>query len=105
MTERRRHARFSAPMVDRIRAVLRPGHLVSLVDLSAGGALIQTSRPLRPGARVHLQMHVATRRYALAAEVLRCSIASLDGRTGAQYRGALRFDARCDFWHQVRGTE
>jgi hypothetical protein len=28
--------------------------------------------------------------------VLRCSVASLDSRAGVQYRGALRFDHRCE---------
>jgi hypothetical protein len=72
---------------------------VSLVDLSSGGALIQGPRPLRPGARVHLQLLTGTRRLGIAAHVLRCSVASLDSRQGVQYRGALKFDHRCDaFW-------
>jgi hypothetical protein len=37
-----------------------------------------------------------TRRLGIAAHVLRCSVASLDSRAGVQYRGALRFDHRCE---------
>jgi hypothetical protein len=78
------------------QAILRPGYEVSLVDLSAGGALIQGPRPLRPGARVHLQLLTGTRRLGIAAHVLRCAVASLDSRQGVQYRGAVRFERRCD---------
>jgi hypothetical protein len=78
------------------QAILRPGYAVSLVDLSSGGALIQGPRPLRPGARVHLQLLTGTRRLGIAAHVLRCSVASLDSRQGVQYRGALKFERRCD---------
>ena len=101
LRERRLHARFRAPVVDGIRAVLRPGHVVSLVDLGSGGALIHGSRPLRPGARVHLQLEIANRRYGIAAEILRCTVASLDAIHGAQYRGALRFDTRCNVWEEA----
>ena len=37
-----------------------------------------------------------TRRLGIAAHVLRCSVASLDSRQGVQYRGALKFDQRCE---------
>jgi hypothetical protein len=37
-----------------------------------------------------------TRRLGIAAHVLRCSVAALDSRQGVQYRGALKFDYRCD---------
>jgi hypothetical protein len=34
--------------------------------------------------------------------VLRCAVASLDSRQGVQYRGALRFDHRCDvLWEAI----
>jgi hypothetical protein len=99
LTDRRADARFGQPVIAGTQAILRPGYAVSLVDLSSGGALIQGPRPLRPGARVHLQLLTGTRRLGIAAHVLRCSVASLDSRQGVQYRGALKFDHRCDaFW-------
>ena len=67
VTERRVHARFPPPRRGEPRATLRPGCPVRLVDLSAGGALLEASRPLRPGARVHLQLVTAARTFALAA--------------------------------------
>jgi hypothetical protein len=99
LTDRRADARFGQPVIAGTQAILRPGYAVSLVDLSSGGALIQGPRPLRPGARVHLQLLTGTRRLGISAHVLRCSVASLDSRLGVQYRGALKFDHRCDaFW-------
>jgi PilZ domain len=103
LVDRRLDARFGHPEIAGTQAILRPGYAVSLVDLSAGGALIQGPRPLRPGARVHLQLVSGTRRLALSAHVLRCSVASLDTRHGVQYRGALQFDHRCE-WLWEDGT-
>jgi len=96
LTDRRADARFGQPVIADTKAILRPGYAVSLVDLSSGGALIQGPRPLRPGARVHLQLQTGAKRLGLAAQVLRCSVASLDSGSGVQYRGALRFDHRCE---------
>lgn len=102
VTDRRRDSRFGQPLIAAIRAVLRPGYLVSLVDLSAGGALIEGPRPLRPGARVHLQLVTGTRALGISGHILRCSVASLDADNGVRYRGALRFDHRCEsLWESV----
>jgi hypothetical protein len=96
LNDRRADTRFGQPVIAGTQAILRPGYAVSLVDLSSGGALIQGPRPLRPGARVHLQLQTGARRLGIAAHVLRCSVASLDSSQGVQYRGALKFDHRCD---------
>jgi PilZ domain-containing protein len=97
VTDRRVDRRFGQPEIAGTHAILRPGYAVSLVDLSAGGALIQGPRQLRPGARVHLQLLTPHRRLGIGARVLRCAVASLD--QGIQYRGALKFDHRCpDLW-------
>ncbi len=102
LVDRRADTRFGQLAIGGTHAILRPGYAVSLVDLSSGGALIQGPRPLRPGARVHLQLQIGTRRLGIAAYVLRCSVASLDSRQGVQYRGALRFDHRCDIlWEAI----
>ncbi len=102
IAERRHDTRFSQPLIAATQAILRPGYAVSLIDLSAGGALIQGPRPLRPGARVHLQLLTPNRRIAIPAHVLRCAVASLDSRQGVQYRGAIKFDHRCDtLWEDV----
>jgi hypothetical protein len=102
MTERRVDARFMPPLIGATHATLRPGCIVLLVDLSASGALVQAGRPLRPGARVHLQMVISERTLALGAHVLRCAVWALDPDDGVTYRGALKFEQRCEsFWERM----
>jgi hypothetical protein len=97
LVDRRVDRRFGQPAIAGAQAILRPGYSVSLVDLSAGGALIEGPRPLRPGTHVHLQIVANNRRLGLGARVLRCAVSSLE--RGIQYRGALKFDHRCtDLW-------
>jgi len=96
LTERRTHSRFGHPTIASVRALLRPGHLVAVQNLSAGGALIIGTRPLRPGSRVFLQITIADQTAGRRAQVVRCAVASLEGFEGVQYRSALRFDDRWD---------
>ena len=91
MNDRRDEARFAPPARATIRATLRPGCEVHLVDVSGRGALVRAPRPIRPGGRVHLQVVIASRRIAVAAHVLRCGVWQLDAQ-GVTYQGALRFD-------------
>ena len=90
--ERREDARFVPPPKVDVRATLRPGCVVVLVDVSARGALVQAARPMRPGARVHLQVLTPVRRFSTVATILRCMVWSLVGDDGVIYRGAMRFD-------------
>ena len=99
--DRRLDARFAAPIIDSIGMTLRPGHDVVLVDLCVHGARVHSTRPLRPGARVHVQLTTDTRRVGLGAQVLRCSVASIDAR-GVWYSGALHFEHRCNIlWEEM----
>ncbi|HSC29024.1 MAG TPA: PilZ domain-containing protein, partial [Vicinamibacterales bacterium] len=98
LKERRQAARFGQSVVSSIKAVLRPGLIVSLVDLSTGGARVQGSRPLRPGSQVHLLLEVEARLFGIGARVLRCSVAALDSSSGVQYWGALQFERCCRIW-------
>jgi hypothetical protein len=98
VADRRFDARFDPPAVPELRATVRPGCAVKLVDVSAGGALVQAPRPMRPGARVHLQVTAGSQRLAIPAQVLRCSVWSLHPEHGVTYRGALIFDERVE-WH------
>ena len=103
IVERRVDPRIGQPAIAEMRAMLRPGVPVVLHNVSAGGALIEAPRPLKPGARVHVQLVSGSRRFGLAARVVRCSVSSLD--QGVQYRGALKFDHRCpELWeHGTHG--
>ena len=101
LTDRRIDARFALPRTTITRATLRPGCAVRVVNLSAGGALVQADQPIRPGARVHVQIVTTVRAFALVARVLRCAVWTLDPHDGATYRGALQFEDRCEsFWEQ-----
>ena len=94
IVERRTDARFPADCVP-ARATLRPGWVVLVIDWSAGGALVQAARPLRPGSRVHLKVTMERHTLAIAAHVVRCAVWAL-GDDGVTYRGALKFEERCE---------
>lgn len=101
LTERRVHSRFGHPAITGLRAVLRPGHVIEIVNLSAGGALIDGGRPLRPGSRVFLQITVKGHTAGRTATVVRSSVVSLHAAVGAAYRSGLKFDERWDaIWEQ-----
>ena len=96
LTERRMHSRFGHPTIVGIHAILRPRHEIAVVNLSAGGALIVSPRPLRPGSRVFLQVTIAGQTGGRASQVVRCAVASLEGSEGVKYRSAIRFDEHWD---------
>jgi hypothetical protein len=70
---------------------IRPGRSVRLVDVSAGGALIETAHRLLPGGTVALQLEGAERRISINGRLLRCAIARVRPHAIA-YRGAICFD-------------
>ena len=74
-----------------ISARVRPGHAVVVIDVSAGGVLIEISRGLLPGAAADLQFETAHRRTSLRGRVLRCAVSRLH-RSGVSYRAAIAFD-------------
>jgi hypothetical protein len=94
VVERRAERRFRVPPQLQVRVTLRPGCVVELVEVCAGGALIEVPRPLRPGSRVHVQVTTKERSFAIAANVTRCMVWSLDPLEGTRYRGALKFEHR-----------
>jgi len=102
LTDRRHDTRFLAPLLGETRATIRPGCPVTLLDLSAGGALIEGQRQLRPGSRVHLQVVTPSRSFGVGAHVLRCTVSALDPERGAIYQGAIKFEHRCElFWEST----
>ena len=104
------------PSLDRRRAVrkkrvelpwlwglrLRPGLDVALVNLSAGGALVETPTRLRPGARTVLRLTGAAGNWTVSGSVSRSWVAAIDPEHGVVYRGALVFDTALNL-RAVRG--
>lgn len=101
VSERRAHERAEGELGHIARATLRPGHAIVVVNISRGGALIEGSRPLRPGTRVMVQIATSTGALGLSALVLRCGVQSLSVEAGVLYRGALKFDERRDWTREV----
>ncbi len=63
---------------------------VQVVELSAGGALVESRTPVRPNARTELSLDgVDGRRHAVRARVLRCWVSALEPLT---YRCAVTFE-------------
>lgn len=89
--DRRAHERLMAHELDWLKSArLRFGPRLSLLDLSAGGALFETSAPLRPGATAALTISGRGVDETASFRVLRCEVTSLG--KGAVYRGACVFD-------------
>ena len=70
---------------------IAPGHHARLVDVSAGGALLDTPLRLLPGSRVEVCFATRRDRVAIRGEVVRCGVARLGPMV---YRGAIRFEQR-----------
>lgn len=89
--ERRLYARRRDFELGWIRTARLPSAgAVSLVDLSAGGALIDTNVPLRPGAVLSLELVGCGIEATVTLQVLRSHVAALRA-DGARYRGACEF--------------
>jgi hypothetical protein len=102
--ERRASARVAGcalPGMDRAR--LRPGRTAHIVDLSSGGALIETDWRLLPGMRVEIQVGEPVPLFRVAGRILRCHVALL-GRERIRYRGALMFEEQVPVWEATTHT-
>jgi hypothetical protein len=92
-SDRRVHARLTpVELQNPITARLKYGQAVTLVDLSAGGALLETSMFLRPDTDLVLELVDPRTRGVtdVVSRVLRSQVAGLQG--GVTYRGACVFD-------------
>ena len=74
-----------------VLARVRPGRDVALVDVSAGGALVESAHRLLPGSLVELYLASVGRCASIRGRVLRCAVARLKA-TGVWYHGAIGFD-------------
>jgi hypothetical protein len=102
-TDRRRLRRLQRVEDHRIlSARVRPGHRARLIDVSAGGALIETQYRLLPGASVELQMETDTRHTSIRGRILRCAVVCVRP-TSVCYRGAIGFDRHLSWFVDESG--
>ena len=108
---------MTAPTNDRRRApryavgrapeglTLRPtaGPVLNVIDLSPGGARVESSRALPPGAQLAVRPIAASRDAALMpAQVVYCRVATLAGPAGVTYQAGLCFEAGTCYSDAVR---
>lgn len=103
-SERRMARRRRADEHGIVRARIRPGHHVTLVDLSPGGALVEADRRLLPGSAVELQIQSADRQASMRGCVLRCSVVRVRPES-ISYRGAIGFDRHLPWFGEATGYE
>lgn len=70
---------------------IRPGHAAALVDVSGGGALIESVRRLLPGAAVELQLDREHERINVRGTIARSAVSRLHPSI-VWYRGAVVFE-------------
>jgi len=89
--DRRAHVRLTGAELEWLRQVrLKNGPSVTLVDLSRGGALIDSRVQMRPGSTMTLEISGHGSPIELASQVLRCQLSQI--ASGATiYRGACMF--------------
>ena len=76
--ERRTHRRVSAEHLPSLATHLSGGARVNLIDLSQGGARIETTRHMRPGQVVSVRFSVNDRVVTISGKVVRSSVVRLD---------------------------
>lgn len=102
--DRRRLRRFNRLEEHGIRTTrVRPGHRADLVDVSAGGALIDTVCRLLPGTSVELHMETDARHAKVRGRVLRCAVVRICP-TSVCYRGAIHFDRHLPWFVDEAGS-
>jgi Family of unknown function (DUF6982)/PilZ domain len=97
VVNRRSHRRLTlaeVPFVSKVR--IKYGPAVKLIDLSPGGAQIETTNfRLQPGSTVVVEISSRDGELSIPAQVLRCQLASL--LPDPVYRGSLIFKRPLDF--------
>ena len=89
--DRRLYRRLATAEHRIIFARVRPGHPATVIDVSEGGALIETSKGLHPGTAVDLQFGTVQQQSAVRGRVLRCQVTTLRS-DAVSYRAAIGFE-------------
>jgi len=90
-TRDRRHTRRHRAGHGIVSARVRPGCEVSLLDVSAGGALVETSCRLLPGSSIELHLATLDRKALVRGDVLRSAVVQVRA-AGICYHAAIGFD-------------
>ncbi len=89
-SERRGHLRLGADDVRWLRSArLKYGPDVRVLDISAGGILVETDGPLRPDANIVFELSGPTNSILMPSKVLRCRVAS--------FADVMRYQGACSF--------
>ena len=104
MPDRRTSPRTGIEQHGIVAARVRPGHRVAVIDISAGGALIEGANRLMPGTAVDLQVETIHRRTTLRGQVLRCAVTRLRS-SSVCYRAAIAFDRQLSVFIDDRPAE
>lgn len=92
--ERRREQRVSGAGTRwQSRALLRPGQLVTIINMTSKAALVESEARLRPGALTELQLVAGTKRACIKGRLDRCCVTALDP---LRYRGVVMFETTLD---------
>jgi hypothetical protein len=84
-----------------MRARVRPGYRLVVIDLSSCGALVEAGRPLRPGSHVDVHLETDDRHGTVSARVVRCAVATIDAERGVTYHAALAFNSCCEWVREL----
>ena len=95
----RRRARRRRTIHDHgiVSARVRPGREVSLLDVSAGGALVETTYRLLPGSSIELHVATTERRTLMRGGVLRSAVVGVRA-AGMCYRSAIGFNLQLSWF-------
>jgi len=90
----RRHAdrRSGDAELSALTLALRTGTTVDVIDMSAGGALVESSARLEPGTNLAIRAFSTRTGVVNRATVIHCRVWSLDIRSGIRFRAGLRFE-------------
>ena len=90
-TERRQHPRNRPGKELGLFVRFKAGLNAAVVDLSAGGILVETRQRLHPGSKIELRFFDQHRAATIRGEVLRSTVSKLMSAS-IWYRGAIRFE-------------
>jgi hypothetical protein len=94
-SDRRQYRRFTASELPGLRSArIKFGPNVALVDVSAGGALLETDARLQPDSEALLELVGSAGEAVVPFRVVRCQVAGLDG--SPRYLGACAFTQPLD---------